>query len=148
MEVEEIEEWKGKKTGCITRAAMVTVIHVFDTLEQTQSLPSPPLSPSPVAGIPLSVCLSGRPPCVPGRVTVQSATTKEEARHCYGKHRRTKAAFPPPSTTALITHSRPTDLVALTRPGRRARMESGQTSSRDMNFFAVNPEPLMLMFIC
>lgn len=73
----------------MSRAAMVTVIHVVDTLEPTQSLP-------PVAAIPRSVCLCRRPPCVPGRVTVQSATTKEEARHCYRKRRRTKALFTPP----------------------------------------------------
>lgn len=73
----------------MSRAAMVTVIHVVDTLEPTQSLP-------PVAAIPRSACLCRRPPCVPGRVTVQSATTKEEARHCYRKRRRTKALFTPP----------------------------------------------------
>lgn len=78
---------------------MVTVIHVVDTLEQTQSLSAPAPLPSHPSAIPLSVCLSlsGRSPCVPGRVTVQSATTKEEARHCYRKHRHTKAAFPPPA---------------------------------------------------
>lgn len=74
----------------MSRAAMVTVIHVVDTLEPTQSLP-------PVAAIPRSACLCRRPPCVPGRVTVQSATTKEEARHCYRKRRRTKALFTPPT---------------------------------------------------
>lgn len=67
---------------------MVTRIHVVDTLEQTQSLP-------PVAATPLSLSL--RPPCVPGRVTVQSATTKEAARHCYRKHRHGEAALPTPA---------------------------------------------------
>lgn len=68
---------------------MVTRIHVVDTLEQTQS-PRPP-----VAATPLSLSL--RPPCVPGRVTVQSATTKEAARHCYRKRRHGEAALPTPA---------------------------------------------------
>lgn len=90
-------EEEGGEAGCMSRAAMVTVIHVVDTLEPTQSLP-------PVAAIPRSVCLCRRPPCVPGRVTVQSATTKEEARHCYRKRRRTKALFTPPPTPTPPKH--------------------------------------------
>lgn len=45
-----MEEEEGE-AGCMSRAAMVTVIHVVDTLEPTQSLP-------PVAAIPRSACLS------------------------------------------------------------------------------------------
>lgn len=118
---------QGEKNGCISRAAMVTVIHVVDTLELTQSLP-------PVAAIPLSLSLSQRPPCMPGRVTVQSATTKEAARHCYRKRRRTKAVFLPPTTTtatALITHSasRP---FALRMPGRHAHTEWTNTKQQNL----------------
>lgn len=137
-----------KKTGCISRAAMVTVIHVVDTLEQTQSLPaSVPLPRCCHPSVCLSVSLGGLTVCLAGSRCSQLLQKKKPV-IVTGSTDVPKPHFLPPSTTALITHSRPTDLVALTRPERRARTESGQTSSRAMNFFAVNPEPLMLMFIC
>lgn len=77
---------------------MVTRIHVVDTLEQTQSLP--------LAAATL-LSLSLRPPCVPGRVTVQSATTKEAARHCYRKRRHAEAALPAPATALITASARP-----------------------------------------
>lgn len=77
---------------------------MVDTLEQTQSLPL-------VAATPLSLSLS---PCVPGRVTVQSATTKEAARHCYRKRRHAEAALPTPATALITASARPFILCAHT----------------------------------
>lgn len=74
-------------------AAMVTVIHVgwhirADTV-LSLSLCLTPLS------FCLSVGLSHWLPSVPGGVTAQSVTTKEEACHCYRKRRCTKAVILP-----------------------------------------------------
>lgn len=131
-----MEEEEGE-AGCMSRAAMVTVIHVVDTLEPTQSLP-------PVAAIPRSVCLCRRPPCVPGRVTVQSATTKEEARHCYRKRRRTKALFTP-------THPHPPNIPPaplITFVGEAWETTWKHKADRTRSNFFCHLIPEMFMFIC
>lgn len=122
----------------MSRAAMVTVIHVVDTLEPTQSLP-------PVAAIPRSACLCRRPPCVPGRVTVQSATTKEEARHCYRKRRRTKALFTPPHPQYPSSSF---NYICWGGLGDNTEAQSRQGTLKLFVFFFCHLILEMFMFIC
>lgn len=138
----EGREGRGRKAGCMSRAAMVTVIHVVDT------------APPPI--IPRSACLSRRPPCVPGRVTVQSATTKEEARHCYRKCRRPKAVStppalpPPPESLQLLLHHHCNyrfNLWAFSPPSPPLRPGSAhRTGLNFLSLFFCHLE--MFMFIC
>lgn len=72
---------------------MVTRVHVVDTLERAQSLP---LVADTLCSRSLSLW-----------VTVQSATTKEAARHCYRKRRHAEAVLPTPATALITASARP-----------------------------------------
>ena len=126
-----------KKTGCISGAAMVTVIHVVDTLEPTTSLP-------PVAAIhpPLSLSLSL---CGLAGSQCSQLLQKKKPVIVAGNADIPELCIPPPHSTIatiLITHSasRP---FALRRPRRYAntytwRMDKHRT---------VRPRTSLLSFL-
>lgn len=93
-----MEEGLKKKNVCNSRVAMVTVIHVVDTLEPTQSLLAPPLS-LPLSAASLCAC-SGH--CAVSYYKRSSPSLLQETQTHRSHIPRPRH---PCSTTALITHS-------------------------------------------
>lgn len=130
---------------------MVTVIHVVDTLEPTQSLP-------PVAAIPLSVSLSA----------ASLRACQGHGAVSYYKRRspsllqetQTHQSRVPPTPTPLLLHHHhhhfnytlslwPFCAEEAWETHSHTDKQSGQTrDSKTLNFSTVFPEVLVFMFIC